>query len=267
MTLLDEPSHQVLYEPATPPRRRRVSTALVVGVALTLLLLTAAVLWMAGRHPSRPAAATPSPATAANPPVSTDAGEAVPASPGATRVVHGVPVGYPRDPSGAVAAATGYLVAQSDPQMYVAARRHDVIRTIAAPGSADDLIAQIDPGLQLAARGFGVDAQGHAAGGPLVSRVMPLGWRLDSYTPDRARVTAWYGTLAGVAGLHSQAPVTSEFATDSIDLQWAEGDWKWSGLVHAAGPAPVGGVQPPSSADQIALAISTFHPYAYGGSR
>lgn len=266
MTVLDEPSHEVLYEPVTAPRRR-VSVPLVVGVALTLLLLAAAGLWMAGGHPSRTAAPSPSPAATASPPVSTDTGAAVPASPGATRLVGGVPVGYQHDPSGVVAAATGYLVAQSDPQMYVAARRHDVIRTIAASGSADDLIAQVEPGLQLAARGFGVDAQGRAAGGLLVSRVMPLGWRLDSYTHGRARVAVWYGTLAGVAGLHSQAPVTSEFATDSIDLVWADGDWKWVGLVHAEGPAPVGGVQPPSSADQIALAVSAFHPYAYGGSR
>lgn len=267
MTLLNDSQPTMLYDP-DPPRRRRVPLSLTVGVALVLLLLTATGLWVVGHQSSRTQSPTASPPAQPFQAARSPAGPtSVPAAVGASRLVAGVPVGYQNSEGGAVAAATSYLVAQSDPQMYIADRRHAVVRAIAAPGSADDLIAQVDPGIRLAAQGFGVDSTGKAADGLLVSRVMPIGWRVDSYRPDAARVEVWYGTLAGVAGLHSQAPVTTQFATDSVDLTWAGGDWKWLGLVHSDGPAPVGGVQPPASADQIALAATAFQPYAYGGSR
>lgn len=261
MTLLD-PQHEVLLDAKAPTPHRRVRLTHLLGAALVVLLLAAAALQLTSGSKRQQPASTPA-ATPLQAPAGAG-GIAVPPVAGATQLVNGVAVGYPHTAAGAVAAATNYLVAQSDPQMYVADRRHAVLETIAAPGQADQLIAQVEPGIQLAARGLGLDASGRSNDGVLVSRVLPLGWHLDSYQSDRARVAVWYGTLAGVAALHSQTPVTTEYATESIDLVWAAGDWKWSGLVHADGPAPVGGVQPPSSADQIALAVQSFQPYAYG---
>jgi hypothetical protein len=227
-----------------------------VVLGLVLAVLVAALL----RRPSNP----PPVAAPAPVPAQTRNNQPVPAAAGATRVEAGVPVGYPQTQTGAVSAATNYLVAFTEPRMFQPVVRRQVLTILAGPNQAPDLIRSVDLGMQRAADTLGVDpATGTSSMGQLVSRLVPVGYQVVSYDNGRARIAVWGTSLAGVAGASSQMPVVNAWATDTIDLTWA-GDWKWAGFVESSGPTPVGTVNSPSSWSDIAEAVTGFTPYGYG---
>lgn len=176
-------------------------------------------------------------------------------------------MGYPRSQAGAISAATNYLVAFTQPRMFQPFVRDQVLTVLAGPQQAPDLIKSVNPGMQRAAEALQVDpTTGTSAMGQLVSRLVPVGYKVISYEGDRARIAVWGTSLAGVAGSASSVPVVNNWATDTIDLVWA-GDWKWAGFVESDGPTPVGTVNPPSPWAEIADATTGFVPYGYGSQR
>jgi hypothetical protein len=257
VNLTDPPDVTVEHEPSTRRRgNRRWRQTGYVLLGLVLAVLVVAVLRRPGAPPTRSV-----PAPAATP---SQESHPVPAAAGASRIEAGVPVGYPRTQSGAVSAATNYLVAFTQPRMFQPAVRRQVLTVLAGPELAPDLIRSVDPGMQRAAETLSVDPNtGTSSMGDLVSRLVPVGYQVVSYNNDRARVAVWGTSLAGVAGASSRMPVVNAWATDTIDLTW-DGDWRWAGFVESTGPTPVGTVNPPSSWSDIAGAVTGFSPYGYG---
>lgn len=255
MTLHEPPNVTVTHEsPQRRPSRPWRFVVYAVLAAVLILLIAALVI----RRPSAPSSGAP---TATSP---TPGSSPIPVVAGATRVEAGVPIGYPRTESGAVAAATNYLVAFTQPRMFQPPVRFQVLTVLAGPTRAPDLIRAVDPGMQRAAQALRVDpATGTSAMGQLVSRLVPVGYKVVSFEGDRARVAVWGTSLSGVAGASSSMPVVNTWATDTVDLEW-DGDWKWAGFVESDGPTPVGTVNPPSAWSDIADASTGFIPYGYG---
>lgn len=255
MTLHEPPDVTVTHEPSEPrPNRRWRYVGYAVMAAILILLVAALVIRRPATRSSAPPAAVP-PTAASSP---------VPAVAGATRLEAGVPVGYPHTQSGAVAAATNYLVAFTQPRMFQLPVRFQVLSVLAGPTRTPDLIRAVEPGMQRAAQTLRVDpATGTSGMGQLVSRLVPVGYKVVSFEGDRARVAVWGTSLSGVAGASSSMPVVNTWATDTVDLEW-DGDWKWAGFVESDGPTPVGTVNPPSAWSDIADASTGFIPYGYG---
>lgn len=257
MTLHDQLDVTVEHESRRPPRTRRAWR--YGGLGLAGFLFVVLVVGVLARPNSQPPAGTPR----SLPPVAGPTTN-VPAAAGASRTEAGVPVGYSRTQAGAVAAATNHLVAFTQPRMFQPLVRTQVLTVLAGPERAPDLIRSVDPGMQRAAQTLQVDpSTGSSSMGQLVSRLVPVGYKVVFYSDGRARIAIWGTSLAGVAGASSSVPVVNSWATDTVDLEW-DGDWKWAGFVESDGPTPVGTVNPPSPWADIADAATGFTPYGYG---
>jgi hypothetical protein len=216
-------------------------------------------------HTSQPQ--SPAPRKAAASPASSAAPSTanVPAAAGASRIVAGVPVGYKRTVFGAISASTNYLVAFSQPRMFNPSSLQAAVTQLSDPSDISELLASLQPGMNQAADALKVDpATGQSSMGQLVSRAIPVGYRVVHYDGDTARVAVWLNGLEGAAGATSTMPVVSSWMTDTVDLRWTHGDWKWSGFVQSQGPTPVGTVNAPSDWQDIADAATSFTPYGYG---
>jgi hypothetical protein len=150
-----------------------------------------------------------------------------------THTKGGVSVGYANTRVGAVQAATNYQAMLSDPRMFDAVKRHAIVRTIYAPSvraKFQTLYDQIFPAT--------ADALGAEQGGQMVSRVVPVGWRIDnqsaSTSPTSIAVSIWANSVAGSGSAAAQ----EGWATTTIDLKWVAGDWKIIDLTTIEGPEP-----------------------------
>jgi hypothetical protein len=154
-----------------------------------------------------------------------------PASP--TREVAGVPVGYPHTRAGAILAMARYQQALSD----VAILRQGVlerrVEAIATPEFAPTVLALHTPGTRrLSAGGLG---QGVRQGVQTLFTAVPIGYRVLSYSPNRARIRNWGFTLLGNA---SAVEPAAYFGVATIEMAWHEGDWKIAHSRAAFGPTP-----------------------------
>lgn len=206
--------------------------------------------------------AAPVTAVAGNPTV-------LPPIAGATRMVGLVPVGYPRSPAGAVAAATNYLTTLQGKPILDDRQRRMIITAVAAPGTTDALTASIEPGVRQIKTGLDLDAQGQPAnGGVLTMRSGLWAYHVDAYQAGAASISIWYESIVGIAMANSRFPVQATYSTITVRLVWAADDWKWAGQTEVSGPTP-SGVANGSTADVTTLrrVLSTYTPYTYGGTR
>jgi hypothetical protein len=137
---------------------------------------------------------------------------------GATRMDHGVPVGYAHTRDGALAAARNYSLALGssplalDPATLRAARQFLDVPAFRATDAQ-----RLERNLAGAAPLIATAHQGHA------TRVLPFIYtsRLDSYSGDDAQVTFWGGAVIASDGV--LAPQLT-LGDDTISLHWF-GDW------------------------------------------
>ncbi|MGE3235379.1 MAG: hypothetical protein AB7O78_16860 [Thermoleophilia bacterium] len=136
-----------------------------------------------------------------------------------------------RSRSGAVAAAASAMTALARPELlFDPARRRVVAGRVAEPAYAGELAALFD-------RGY--DHIAHELGGSAPSRVLlrlvPLGHRVESFSPARARVAVWQVLLIGAPG----GQVVASWSTSRADLVWTRGGWRVAGFTSdEPGPGP-----------------------------
>ncbi|HZA82951.1 MAG TPA: hypothetical protein VFC13_16010 [Actinomycetes bacterium] len=181
-------------------------------------------------------------------------------SPGITdrapRWVDGVPLGWPQTRLGVVAAATGYAKVLSKHWFLSdTVRRRRAVAQMAAPEAVAQLGASQDALASALARG----AFGAALARPGVTwllRTSLLGYRVDRYTPTAAEVALWalvvYGTDGG--GPLPQAL----YATSTLRLRWAGGDWKLVAASTVPGPVPLPGPATPTPAAELLRVAGSF---------
>ena len=231
----------------TRPLRRGLmmaSVALLAGMVLATTL----------RHPSARDQAPERVTTTrvrANASASSAGGmSATPAFSGPTRFEHGVAAGFARTADGAVAAAvsfvcTGQALLDMDP---LAAE--EAVRQMAAAATADHQVADTLAKLRTARNTLAPGS------GPIVYRQAAVAWRVESFTPDRARIAIWN---VGVLAREGIAPPQAGWAISTFELGWERDDWKVIDERVAPGPAPIlDDSAAPATAAQLIASLRDF---------
>jgi hypothetical protein len=277
MAVHDQSRARVLYR--LPQQRRAGAAGMPSMLAMVLL---AVVLFLGGLLVGRattptvagapPAAAATTAATAASgqaaPPAAAatpqaQAGEAATSRVGPSQVVHGVPVGYQHSEQGAVAAAANYAKVLASELILDKASRRKAIDTLAAPETRARQQRAFDQAVPSLAKGLGVTASG-TADGMVLLRAVPVGWRLESYTGDRATVAIWVTSVLGsLGGPPGGVPVQEGWGTTTVQLRWVGGDWKQLQSTTKEGPAPVADAATPTAASRLVPEAQEFKEFTY----
>jgi hypothetical protein len=207
-----------------------------------------------------PGATTP--ATAATTPQA-QAGEAAATSRvGPRAIVKGVPVGYQHSEQGAVAASANYARVLSSAMILDQARRRAAIQAISAPEALARQQRAFDQAVALLSKGLGVGQAG-ARDGTVLLRAVPVGWRLEAYTGDRARVAIWVTSVLGALSGPQGVPVREAWGTTTVDLRWVDGDWKLLNTTTTDGPVPIADTATPTAASQLIPEAQDFKEFTY----
>jgi hypothetical protein len=84
-----------------------------------------------------------------------------------------------------------------------------------------------------------------------------LAWRVEAYNDTQARVAVW--TMRTLAAPALAAP-QSEWATVTVDLAWAGGDWRLAAVTTRMGPTPMTG--PPDEPWDTAQFVAGLEGFA-----
>jgi hypothetical protein len=181
---------------------------------------------------------------------------------GPSQVVHGVPVGYQHSEQGAVAAAANYAKVLASELILDKASRRKAIDTLAAPETRARQQRAFDRAVPSLAKGLGVT--GGSADGTVLLRAVPVGWRLEAYTGDRATVAIWVTSVLGsLGGPPGGVPVQEGWGTTTVQLRWVGGDWKQLQSTTKEGPAPVADAATPTAASQLVPEAQEFKEFTY----
>ncbi|MFD8950744.1 hypothetical protein ACWGHU_27115 [Streptomyces xanthophaeus] len=244
-------------DPYGPTRRTpRGSRGLVTVVGVVVLLIAA--IAFANQSPDTPQdqSSDKPPAASSTSPTGTDP---------VTGKAAGIPKGFAHDEQGAQSAAANYAVALGSDGMFKKNTRHALVDGIYAPEVAARMKGPQDAAYstEFLAK-LGLDANGNAPqGSTFVTRTVPVGTRVDSYTPAAAKVAVWSTGLIGMSGEKSTDPVRTTWKTWIFELVWSGEDWKVSSDTQQDGPAPVPGDAAVSSADDISKATKEFGGFTY----
>jgi hypothetical protein len=274
----DQGRARVLYR---IPEQRRVGVggmpSMLASVLLALVLFLGGLLVgraITSRGTAAPPAAAPAttapaqapgattPATAATTPQA-QAGEAAATSRvGPRAIVKGVPVGYQHSQQGAVAASANYARVLSSAMILDQARRRAAIQAISAPEALARQQRAFDQAVALLSKGLGVGQAG-ARDGTVLLRAVPVGWRLEAYTGDRARVAIWVTSVLGALSGPQGVPVREAWGTTTVDLRWVDGDWKLLNTTTTDGPVPIADTATPTAASQLIPEAQDFKEFTY----
>lgn len=145
----------------------------------------------------------------------------------------GVPIGFARSRAGAATAVAAYQRAFADPTILRPAVLRRRIEVVASPDYVQTMLAANSPGRERLARGPIGAGIGH--GIRTLYLGVPIGYRIESFSPHRARVLTWGFTLLGNA---SAVSPRAYFGLTHTDLVWQHGDWKIAGTEASFGPTP-----------------------------
>jgi hypothetical protein len=158
---------------------------------------------------------------------------AIPAQAGAARSLAGVPVGFPDTPAGAAQAVAAYQRAFATPAILRPAVMRARIEAVAAPDYAQTMLAANLPGAERLASGpIGV---GVSKGVQTLYEAVPIGYRVESFDGERARVLTWGFTLLGNA---ASAEPAAYFGLTHTELAWIDGRWRIAETKAGFGPTP-----------------------------
>lgn len=244
-------------DPYGQARRAPRPTRSLITVVGVIVLLIAAIAF-ANQAPDTPEAKSGDGSPAAS---STAATGTTPV----TDKASGIPSGFAHDEQGAQSAAANYTVALGSDGMFKKNTRHALVDGIYAPDTAARLKAPQDEAYSptfLAQ--LGLDANGNPPqGSTFVTRAVPIGTRVESYTPTGAKIAVWYTGLIGMSGTKSTDPVRTLWKTWTFELTWIGEDWKVVDDTQQDGPAPVPGDVPVSTSDDMSKAIKEFGGFTY----
>jgi hypothetical protein len=272
----DHSRARVLYR---LPEQRRLGVGGMPSMLATVLLALVLFLGglLVGRATTRGTVAGPAPATSAataTPAQTAPAATAPPARAqraeraaagqvGPRQVRSGVPVGYQHSQQGAVAAAANYARVLSSALILDRSKRRSAIEALAAPETLQRQQRAWDQAAALLAKGLGV-GDGGAQDGTVLLRAVPVGWRLEKYTGDRATVAIWVTSVGGTfAGSPNDVPVREAWGTTTVELRWVDGDWKQLKATNTDGPVPIADSATPTAASQLVPEANNFKEFNY----
>jgi hypothetical protein len=177
----------------------------------------------------------------------------------------GIPAGFAQDAQGVQSAAANYAVTLVSADILKPARRAEIVQQLFVTDKQAELTAKLD---QAYSKEFlssiGLDEDGNATeGNTYVSRTVPVGTKVTSYSASAATVEVWCTGVFGMAGESSTNPASSDWFTMTLQLRWASSDWKVDSFSQKDGPAPVPGDNRASSADEMAKAVEEYGGFTY----
>ena len=169
-------------------------------------------------------------------------------------------MGYARTPSGAAAAATGYLTVAAEGLLLMETPARDAaVRRMLVPDPSPQTVAAVvgDPALLERVRKASA-----ATGAPrAVLRNLPVAYRVEAFSPARARVSVWSAAVWSIAGVGGPGEA---WTTTAVELEWVEGDWRLWSLSSKEGPTPATTSGPVAGTDELIAALGGFSSYRYG---
>jgi len=154
-------------------------------------------------------------------------------SAGDAKTQAGVPIGFPHTPAGAAEAVAGYQRAFATPAILRPGVLRARIEAVAAPDYVQTMLGANSPGEQRIAAG--PIGQGARAGLRTLYAAVPIGYRIESYSPARARVLTWGFTLLGN---DSAVEPAAYFGLTHTELIWNGGRWRIAETRAGFGPTP-----------------------------
>jgi hypothetical protein len=208
---------------------------------------------------------TPSPTVAATP----GTAAAAPAAPAAAatrvgprRFEAGVGVGYAHSQQGAVAAAANFTRVLSSDLILDTTKRRAAIAALAAPAARARLQKTFDQAVVPLRQGLGVGDTAND-GTRVLLRATPVGWRVEDFSDDRAKVAIWVTSVGGSIGGTVAAPIREGWGTTTVELRWVGDDWKLAESTTTDGPVPIADVAPPTAAGELVDKASEFKEFTY----
>jgi hypothetical protein len=158
---------------------------------------------------------------------------AAPASAGAARTLAGVPVAFPDTAQGAASAVAAYQRAFADPTILRPGGLRSRIETVATPDYTATMLRANSPGAaRIAAGPIG---EGLRSGVRTLYAAVPIGYRVESFSPQRARVLTWGFTLLGNS---TSVEPAAYFGLTKTELLWMHGRWRIAETRGGFGPTP-----------------------------
>lgn len=227
--------------------RRRV----VLAVAATVVVLGG--FRACAATADRPEGNQPNPVSSAPSPTHTDVG------PGPSTVRAGVPAGWSRDETGALAAAVSAVRMTGPIARAGFITRADMIDALATarygPVLASESAAQLEEMRgELAAAGVTVQA--------VELHELPLTAHLVRSGDGVATVEVWAVAVIVVPEVAAPRQV---WRTVTVELAWEAGDWRIDGWSTRAGPTPALATGAPIATDGDALEVLSWGPAGIGG--
>jgi hypothetical protein len=140
---------------------------------------------------------------------------------------------FPRTPAGAAGAVAGFERAFASPKILAPGALRKAIEAVATPDYVDRMLAANTPGRDRLAKG--AIGEGLASGTQTLYSAVPIGYRVESFSPQRARVLTWGFTLLGNA---SAVQPEAYFGLARTEVIWTEAGWRIAKTKAGFGPTP-----------------------------
>ncbi|MET7633799.1 hypothetical protein ABZV15_34625 [Streptomyces sp. NPDC005246] len=173
--------------------------------------------------------------------------------------------GFAHNEQGAQSAAANYSVALVSADILKPTQRAAIVRQVFVASRVDELEAKFNEAYN---KNFldkiGLDEDGNASAGmTYVSRTAPVGTKVTQSSANSTTVEVWCTGVFGTAGVSSTNPVSNDWFTMTLKLQWEANDWKVDSFSQKEGPAPVNTDRTASNADEIAKAVEEYGGFTY----
>ncbi|MFF7842952.1 hypothetical protein ACFZC6_29780 [Streptomyces ossamyceticus] len=240
------------------PRRPRSSSRSLVTIVGVIVLLIAAIAF-ANRGDDDTTNGTSTGDKAETAPTAASGERPV------TTKTGGIPSGFAHNRQGAESAAANYAVVLVSADILKPVRRTEIVQRVfvadKAAGLEDSLNKAYDKNFL---SNVGLDENGNApSGSTYVSRTMPVGTKTTSYSNTTATVDVWCTGVFGMAAEDTTSPVTSDWFTMTLQMRWADGDWKVDSFSQKAGPAPVNGDNKIATSEEVSKAVEEYGGFTY----
>lgn len=159
--------------------------------------------------------------------------------------------------AGAIAAAARTITAFAGRVLLDPMRLRAVVSRIAASNSRRELTRAFEEASAQARAKLGADTVPRPV---IILRTVPVGYRVDRYSPDDATVAVWY---VGVVGSGATVQPQQSWRTEAVSLVWENSAWKVASFASSVGPTPALSTDfdKPSA---LFASIPRFREFAYG---
>jgi hypothetical protein len=162
----------------------------------------------------------------------------------------------PHSRAGAVATAARAITAFSGSVLLDPTRLREVVARIAASSSRPQLTEAFEEASAQTRAKLGASTVPRPV---IVLRAVPVGYRIERYSPEDAMVAVWY---VGVVGSGATVQPQQSWRTQTVSLAWQHGGWKVASFASSTGPTPTLATQSDTPAVLFA-AIPRFQEFAY----